>query len=155
MNGTIRIVPRDEAHLRAHLEDFLIPLEEAFELAAARLAVSPRRRGWEHFDFQAPVKVGLSGLKRLRSWTRGDFWGRRRGRELPSHLYVGKKRVTRSLCVWGLWREDGSFLLHTIYPGKVAPREIHDPELALGELPASIAFWSRHAIIVEPAGWDA
>ena len=148
MNDTIKIIIRDEGHLRAHLDDFSVSLEQALEWAAGRLAVSNRRSGWEHFDFRAPRPVGLSGLKKIWPWTRGDFWGRRKGRSLPSHLFVGEKAPTDRLCVWGLWQEDGSFLLHTLYPGRVAPREIHDPELALGELPAAIRFWAVHAIVV-------
>jgi len=155
MNDTIKIIIRDEGHLRAHLDDFAVPLEEALGWAVSRLAASTRRSGWEHFDFRAPHIAGLNNLKKIRPWTRGDFWGRRKGRNLPSHLVVGKKAPTDRLCVWGLWQEDGSFLLHTIYPGRAAPREIHDPELALAELPAAIGFWTRHAIVVGPGEWEA
>lgn len=155
MNDTIRINIRDEGHLRAHLNDFAIPPEEALAWAADRLATSPRRSGWEHFDFRAPRKTGFAGLKKIRPWTRGDFWGRRKGRRLPSHLFVGKKVPTDRLCVWGLWQEDGSFLLHTLYPGGAAPREIHDPELALADLPSAIRFWASHAIVVGPGEWEA
>ncbi len=152
---TIKIVIRDEAHLRAHLDDFLVPLDLALEWAGLRLAASARREGWEHFYFRAPRPVGKGGLARIRIWTRGDFWARRRGRTLPSHLIVGEKKPTRRLCVWGLWQGDGSFLLHTLYPGSAAPREIHDPELALGEMPAALKFWSSHAIVVGPSEWNA
>jgi len=146
--GGVRIVLRDESHLEAHLDDFAVPLELALEWAGRRLAASPRRGGWEHFDFRAPRTTGLSGLRRIWPWTRGDFWGRRKGRGLPSHLVFGKKRPTSRLCVWGRWSEDGSFLLHTLYPGRAAPREIYDPELTLEELPRALRFWSKHAIVV-------
>ena len=35
-----------------------------------------------------------------------------------------------------------------MYPGQVAPREIHDPELPLKELQDAIDFWRCHAIVV-------
>lgn len=155
MSSAPRIVLRDEAHLRAHLADFSVPLEEALEWAAERLGLESRRTGWAHLEFAARRQVGFGGLKRLHLWSRGDFWARRRGRRLPSHLIVGRKRATRYLCVWGVWADEESFMLHTIYPGKVAPREIHDPELPLEELPAALAFWTRHAIVVAPGEWDA
>ncbi|HUX38338.1 MAG TPA: hypothetical protein VMV44_10595 [Rectinemataceae bacterium] len=155
MNETITIIMRDEAHLRAHLGDFAVPLEEALGWARQRLQASKRREGWEHFDFEAPKRAGLGGLRTLRPWTRGDFWARRRGRSLPSHLIVGKKSPTRRLCVWGFWRSDKVFVLHTLYPGRRAPREIHDPELPLAELPAALRFWTRHAIVVAPSEWES
>lgn len=151
---SIRIVVRDESHLRAHADHFAVPIDTALEWAAARLEASARRTGWEHLDFEAPEVTGVTGLKTLWPWTRGDFWACRRGRRLPSHLILGEKRPTRRLCVHGLWQEDGSFLLHTLYPGRAAPREIHDPELPLADLPAALRFWTRHAIIVSPTEWE-
>ena len=84
----------------------------------------------------------------------GDFWARRRGRTLPSHLIVGSKVATRDLCVWGFWTTQETFVLHTLYPGRVSPREIHDPELPLDHLRASLAFWTTHAIVVSPGEWE-
>jgi hypothetical protein len=153
--GDVRIVLRDEGHLRAHSGDFAVPLELALEWAARRLGASPGRSGWEHFDFEAPRIVGLTGLAVLRPWTRGDFWARRRGRALPSHLIVGRKRPTTRLCVWGFWQDAATFILHTLYPGRAAPREIHDPELPLAELPVALKFWTTHAIVVSDGEWEA
>ena len=150
MSGPVRIVLRDENHLRAHLDDFRVPLERAREWTRARLEASPRRSGEEHFDFAAPEVVGVTGLKKIRPWTRGAFWAPRPGRTLPSHLWPGRKRPTRRLCVWGAWQEGGLFVLHTLYPGRAAPREIHDPDLSPADLPRALAFWSRHAIVVSP-----
>jgi hypothetical protein len=150
----IRISFRDESHLRAHADHFSVPMDRALDWARARLEASPLRSGWEHFDFEAPEVVGLTGLKSLRPWTPGDFWARRRGRTLPSHLIVGQKRPTRRLCVHGYWQDETTFLLHTLYPGRVAPREIHDPELTMAELPEALRFWRRHAIIVSPTEWE-
>ncbi len=77
--------------MRAHADQFSVPLDQALEWARAHLEASPRRSGWEHFDFKAPHEVGLTGVKALRPWTRGDFWARRRGRTAPSHLIVGQE----------------------------------------------------------------
>lgn len=148
MKPAIRLSFRDEGHQRAHAGDFSVPLDLAIEWARSRLGASHRRQGWQHFDFKAPRIAGLSGLRRIWPWTRGDFWAQRRGRAIPSHLIVGKKRPTRRICVWGVWKDDESFVIHTLYPGRAAPREIHDPEIGSDELTAAIRFWSRHAIIV-------
>jgi hypothetical protein len=56
------------------------------------------------------------------------------------------------VCLWGWWEPD-AFIIHTVYPGKVAPREIHDPEIPLSELPAAIEFWRRHAIMTTVDGY--
>jgi hypothetical protein len=71
-----------------------------------------------------------------------------------SHLVVGEKSPTRWLCVWGFWETERSFALHTLYPGRTAPREIHDPEIDPEEMAAAIHFWSRHAIVVAPGEWE-
>lgn len=154
MKDCIHIAFRDEGHLRAHLGDFSVSLDEALEWVRSQLEASPRRSGWEHFDFEAPRITGMTGLRRLRPWTRGDFWARRRGRKEPSHLIVGEKKPTRCLCVWGFWKDEATFVLHTLYPGQVAPREIHDPELNQAELPAALAFWKAHAIVVSKGEWE-
>jgi hypothetical protein len=153
--AAIALVFRDEKHLRAHRDDFLVPLDRALDWVRPLLEASPRRSGGEHFDFRAPETVGVTGLKTLRPWTRGDFWARRRGRMLPSHLIVGRKRPTRRLCVWGHWQDAGTFVLHTLYPGRTAPREIHDPELSMDELPSALRFWTRHAIMVMDGEWES
>jgi len=148
-----QITFRDEGHLRAHVEHFSAPLDRALGWVKVPLATVPRS-GWSHFDFVAPEVVGLTGLKVVRPWTRGDFWARRRGRTILSHLIVSEKVSTRRLCVWGFWSDEQTFVLHTLYPGRVAPREIHDPELTAAELPAAMKFWTRHAIVVAPGEWE-
>jgi len=155
MKGAIAISVRDEDHLNAHLDHFSVTLDQALAWVRHRLEASSTRSGWEHFDFRAPRRVGLTGLKTLRPWTRGDFWACRRGRSCPSHLIVSRKHPTRTLCVWGFWQDDSTFILHTLYPGRVAPREIHDPELSPSEMGDAVRFWARHAIIVSPSEWDA
>jgi hypothetical protein len=145
------IVLRDESHLRAHLDHFREPLDQVLAWVAEELA-DRTREGWAHFDFKCPRPVGLTGVKRLRPWDQ-SFWAARKGRSLPSHLIVGRKRVTRWLCVWGYWK-DGTFVLHTVYPGLRAPREIHDPEIEWSDMGAAVAFWSRHAIVVAPGEWE-
>jgi hypothetical protein len=152
--NTFTISFRDEGHLRAHVDHFLVPLETALGWARDELASRPERSGWSHFAFSCPEAVGVTGLVVLEEGPGGDFWARRRGRMLPSHLIVGEKVATTDLCVWGFWQDPASFVLHTLYPGRVAPREIHDPELSLKDLPGALDFWSRHAIVVAPGEWD-
>jgi len=145
---------RDEGHLRAHVDHFSVPLDTALGWVKVQLASRPERSGWSHFDFAAPQAVGFTGLRALWPWTKGAFWAKRRGRSIPSHLIVGTKTKTNRLCVWGFWPDPGTFVLHTLYPGRVAPREIHDPEIPLAELPGALKFWSGHAIVVAPGEWD-
>ena len=154
MKDGISISFRDEQHMRVHVDQFIVSLDTAVAWARSRLEASPRRNGGEHFDFKAPTVVGWTGLRTLRPWTRGDFWAPRRGRTLPSHLIEGRKSRTLWLCVWGIWQDKRHFILHTLYPGRVAPREIHDPELPLAELPEAVAFWARHAIVVSGDEWE-
>ncbi len=152
--GPVRVVVRDPSHLDAHRADFRIPLETALEWARAWLEALPRREGEERLDRRAPRVVGMTGLAVVRPWTRGAFWARRKGRGIPSHLIVGAKRPTRWMCVWGAWRDPATFELATLYPGRAAPREIHDPRIGAEELPRAIRFWSRHAIVVAPGEWE-
>ncbi len=155
MKQEITLAFRDESHLKAHLADFAVSLEEALGWVRQVLEGSETRSGWEHFDFEAPRIAGKTGLARVWPWTRGDFWARRKGRAIPSHLILGSKKDTRWLCVHGLWQNEASFLLHTLYPGRVAPREIDDPGISPDELPEARAFWRRHAIIVSIGDWEA
>jgi hypothetical protein len=153
MSSDFEIRFRDEGHLRAHAAHFAVPLDIALGWAREQLALRPRT-GWAHFDFKAPRVTGVSGLRRVRKWTVGDFWAPRKGRTIPSHLIVGEKVPTRWLCVWGFWQDGDTFVLHTLYPGRAAPREIHDPELTRTDLPAALRFWTRNAIVVAPGEWE-
>jgi hypothetical protein len=152
--GRLTIVLRDPSHLDAHRADFQVPLETALEWARGWLEALPRREGERRLERRAPRTVGMTGLAKLRPWTRGAFWGRRQGRVILSHLLVGARRPTRWLCIWGTWTDEETFQLHTLYPGRAAPREIHDPEISAEELPRAIRFWARHAIVVAPGEWE-
>ena len=149
-----QITFRDEGHLRAHVDHFSVPLDTALGWVRQQLSIRAERSGWSHFDFAAPRSAGFTGLRVIRPWTKGDFWAHRRGRTIPSHLIVGAKTRTSRLCVWGFWQDETTFVLHTLYPGRVAPREIHDPELPLAEVALAVKFWTRHAIVVAPGEWD-
>ena len=149
----ITITLRDEAHLLAHVDHFAVPLETALGWVKDQLTARVEHSGWAHFDFICPQVVGLTGLLDVGSES-GGFWARRRGRSIPSHLVVGDKAPTTRLCVWGFWQDETTFVLHTLYPGRVAPREIHDPELPVSVLPEALAFWTRNAIVVEPGEWE-
>jgi hypothetical protein len=53
----------------------------------------------------------------------------------------------------GKWDVD-AFAIHTLYPGLRAPREIHDLDLTLSELPHTIKFWRNHAIITQEGSYS-
>ena len=153
----VEITPADESHFKAHEAELEISRDEVFdtirkELDTLRSGREPGDRYFSGSEVRSFVRcsrpVGLSGLKRIRPWTRDHFWDYRPGRSIPSHLCRGRRIRTRDLCFWGRWDSNERFVLHTFYPGRPAPREIHDPEITLEELPASIRFWTRHAIIV-------
>ena len=162
---------RDPSHLDAHREDFSRPVEDILE--ELRPLVAPTRpradafeapktgrddaanlddTRWVHADWELSRVAGMSGLCRIRADGSESFWAYRTGRHIPSHLCLGHPKPTRSVCLWGWWEPD-AFIIHTIYPGKAAPREIHDPEIPLSELPAAIEFWRLHAIITAADGY--
>ena len=149
----------DPSHLDAHIRDFLIHpsklLDSIYgevadmkpEAGLIQDAFNRKKELWLQQSFQLSEPVGKSGLKNICEDDSSSFWGYRIGRTLPSHLCLGEKELTKSLCLWGRW-EPGKFVIHTMYPGQVAPREIHDPELPLKELQTAIDFWRCHAIVV-------
>ena len=147
------------SHLDAHIRDFLIHPSELLELIYLEVldlkpeaeliqdALNRKEELWLQQSFLLSESVGKSGLKNICEDGISSFWGYRIGRTLPSHLCLGEKELTKSLCLWGRW-EPGKFVIHTMYPGQVAPREIHDPELPLKELQTAIDFWRCYAIVV-------
>jgi len=163
---------RDPAHIDAHRAEFSRSIDAILEelrplVAATRPPRDPQKafgitqsdaptahdERWVHADWQLAEPVGHSGLRRVPANGSVSFWGYRTGRRIPSHLCVGEREPTRSVCIWGWWEPD-AFIIHTIYPGTVAPREIHDPEIPLADLPAAIEFWRRHAIITTATGYS-
>jgi hypothetical protein len=149
----------DPSHLEAHIRDFLVhPSELLEELYPAVLKLMPEEAeilaaNSEHEElgflqsFNLSRVVGNSGLRNVCEDESPSFWGYRIGRRIPSHLCLGSKEPTARLCLWGRW-EPGKFIIHTMYPGEIAPREIHDPALSLEELDEAIDFWRCHAIVV-------
>jgi hypothetical protein len=146
--GDFRIVARDESHFRAHAAEMLISRSEAEDLMRRALA-GGQRQGEVMLAVRHSRPVGFSGLRRVSLRDRHSFWGFRPQRSIPSHLIRARRRRTRWLCFRGAWADDRTFLLETFYPGRPAPREIHDPELPASELKQAVAFWSTHAIVVE------
>ena len=155
---------RDPAHLEAHRAEFFLPPEEVLELL--RPVVAPLRpdppedgsgegRGVQvHTDIELSVVVGESGLRAVAPDGSESFWAYRPGRSIPSHLCLGKRVATRSVCLWGTWEAD-AFVIHTLYPGTRAPREIHDPEIQLSDLAKAIEFWRTHAIITKDGSYSS
>lgn len=115
------------------------------------------RRHWVHEEWELSAPTGYSGLRGVSPGNaagEGDsFWAYRAGRRIPSHLCLGERELTSWVCLWG-WVEPGVFVIHTIYPGRKAPREIHDPELALSQLSEAIEFWRTHAIVTEEGAFS-
>ncbi len=147
---------KDPAHFEAHEKEFIRPVEEILEELSVLLSDMKRAPGDTfHQDFCLSAPVGFSGLVEVPVDGSRSFWGYRKGRGIPSHLCIGEKIKTNMLCLWGWWEKDSLFVIHTVYPGKVAPREIHDPELHLEDIAQAVAFWSTHAIIVKEGEYHA
>ncbi len=162
----------DPTHFEAHRKEFARPVEEILEELRPRLfelgervreilaAPSPEagaERHWVHEEWELSAPTGYSGLRSVSPGNaagEGDsFWAYRAGRRIPSHLCLGERELTSWVCLWG-WVEPGVFVIHTIYPGRKAPREIHDPELALSQLSEAIEFWRTHAIVTEEGAFS-
>ncbi len=155
---------RDPGHLEAHRAEFYLDPESVLEMLRPLVApLRPRRKGEGpaeapgltrlHEDFELPAVVGESGLREVDPEGSQSFWAYRRGRSIPSHVCLGERAPTRFVCLWGEWDAD-AFVIHTLYPGLRAPREIHDPELTLSDLPVSIEFWRNHAIITQEGSYS-
>jgi hypothetical protein len=148
----------DPSHFEAHRQEFARPVEEILQELRPKLLklespesteLGPEKpRRWVHREWELPEVTGRSGLRRVTPAGGDSFWAYREGRRIPSHLTLGERELTHWICLWGWW-EPGAFVIHTIYPGRKAPREIHDPELSLDDLPEAIEFWRTHAIVTE------
>ncbi|WP_455382557.1 hypothetical protein [Salinispira pacifica] len=143
-----RIVAADESHFAAHRSELLIDREEVEAIIRGALSGS-RRHGEVRTAVRHVRPVGYSGLRRVRLRDRTSFWAARPKRGILSHLVVAARGKTRWLCFWGSWVDEDTFRLDTFYPGRPAPREIHDPLISGRELKEAVAFWATHAIIVD------
>jgi len=147
----------DPKHFEAHQDDFIRPVGEILEelhgfLPPFQAASKSDKPIVLECELEEPV--GRSGLKVVRPEADKkdeSFWAYRRGRAIPSHLIFAEKELTRWVCLWG-WRKEDSFVIHTIYPGRSAPREIHDPAITVDQLSSAIEFWRCHAIVVTDKG---
>ncbi len=145
----------DPGHLEAHRKEFVRPVEEILKELSGILSGKKRAAGEKlHKDFTLSAPTGRTGLIELPAEGFSPFWAYRKGRSIPSHLCLGKKTLTNMVCLWGWWESESVFIIHTLYPGGTAPREIHDPALSLEELSEAVAFWSTHAIITEEGEYD-
>lgn len=138
---------RDLSHIEAHKKDFIVDIDNLLKKIKPKIKEESNRRNgtWVKKDFDLEIEVGYTGLKAA---DETSFWAFRNSRSIPSHLILGIKVRTSFLCIWGYW-QDHNFVIHTIYPGTVAPKEIHDKDLQLGEIDSSIKFWSKNCIIVK------
>lgn len=156
----------DPEHFSAHENDFAIPLDEILALVEKRILADYLPGAEEtlliHEDYDMGFVCGSSGLIDTLPDTTDDqrdnqpiesFWAYRKQRHIPSHLAFGKKQPTQWICLWGKL-VGGKFFIHTVYPGKKAPREIHDPLLTLSEMNEAVAFWNRYAIIIEKGNYS-
>lgn len=57
---------------------------------------------------------------------------------------------TPDFTAWLRREASGELRLITLYAGRPAPREIHDPDIPLDAIDDSIAFWTRHALAADP-----
>jgi len=144
----------DPGHLEAHQKDFLLSPDHIMRMLEP--LISPGSHSEDRIplyrDWYMDEVTGYSGLRECSS---GDdsFWAYRKGRSIPSHLIHGEKEETHWICLAGFWKER-RFFIHTLYPGRKAPREIHDPSLSPEELKEAVEFWSVHAIIVKEGDYS-
>ncbi|KKW43001.1 MAG: hypothetical protein UY92_C0001G0015 [Candidatus Magasanikbacteria bacterium GW2011_GWA2_56_11] len=76
----------------------------------------------------------------------------RKGRDIASRVLVGAvKPDTNLFTVIAGKQDDGSWLLYSGFPGPLAPREPHDPNLKGNA--TELAFWCEHALVWED-GWE-
>ena len=144
----------DPVHLEAHRAEFLRPVEEILsEIKPLAAAQRNGGNGQLHTEWELGRVCGTSGLREVDPLGSESFWACRKGRTILSHLCLGERIPTSWICLWGWW-EESCFVIHTLYPGRKAPREIHDAEILPEELPASIEFWRRHAIITEEGQFE-
>ncbi|HUX13912.1 MAG TPA: hypothetical protein VMW87_12850 [Spirochaetia bacterium] len=143
-----RITAADESHFVAHAREMLLGRDEVEAIVRQVIADGPRS-GVVRNAVRHSRPVGYSGLKRVSLRDRASFWAPRPERSIPSHLVVSERRKTRWLCFWGRWIDSTTFLLETFYPGKPAPREIHDPAATAADLRQAVPFWATHAIITD------
>ncbi|WP_028974431.1 hypothetical protein [Spirochaeta cellobiosiphila] len=143
----------DFDHIDAHASDFVVPLNELLSDIEERMdnwashQKDTQEALWFHDDLYLDKDCGYTGLGTVDRADTKSFWAYRKNRSIPSHLMLGDKVLTSTLCLWGYLLED-VFYIHTLYPGQKAPREIHDPQLKLEEIDESLQFWTKHAIIV-------
>ncbi len=143
-------------HLDAHRKEFCRPVEDVLEELSELLADTERAPGDKlHQSFTLSAPTGRTGLVEVPAGSSKAFWAYRKGRSIPSHLCRGEKHLTSMVCLWGWWESESLFIIHTLYPGGTAPREIHDPELRLEDMAEAVAFWSTHAIITEEGEYSA
>ncbi|MFP4378540.1 MAG: hypothetical protein ACLFP4_15970 [Spirochaetales bacterium] len=138
---------KDPSHLEAHRHEFYVSPDEILELLRPLVAPPAESGASLHKHYALDRIVGESGLRRVAPDGSDSFWAYRLGRQIPSHLCLGERVATNHVCLWGTWH-GRTFVIHTLYPGTRAPREIHDPELALADISTSIEFWRTHAIVV-------
>ncbi len=143
------VIPHPE-HLETHRQEFIIPLDEVLDIVREILSEKTPNPGFEDvFVYKTPYFVGMGGLATIHFWTTDDYWNYRKERTILSHLIKRKRPKIKTICIWGYWETENKFLLHTVYPGNIAPREIHDPELTPETMREAVRFWSKHAIIVD------
>jgi hypothetical protein len=145
---------KDPSHFEAHRNEFCRPVEGILD-ELEKLLEKEEPGGEELFcrDFSLSTQTGYSALIELEMDDTTSFWAYRPARDIPSHVIVGKKEPTNKVCLWGWW-EDSTFLIHTLYPGAIAPREIHDKDLKLSEIPEAIRFWTCHAIVIDEGAFS-
>ena len=145
---SVELIVADSKHLEAHRKEFLISLDDVLTEVKKALALQTPKPGSEVvFTWKTRHPIGTGGLARVYFWTKNDYWAPRNGRTILSHLIRGRRPKIKTLCIWGRWDSEYRFLLHTVYPGKPAPREIHDSALTPETMREAVRFWSKHAII--------
>ena len=108
-----------DGHLNAHLDDFLIPLDEV--LARVRAAIPSDAPIGTPTAVYLTADTPLGWSRCVHAAGRRTWWGYRPDRTLPSHLAAGDREAVTVVTAWIRRESEDQVTLITVYPGGPAP----------------------------------
>lgn len=97
--------------------------------------------------------VGMNGCIETTNDDADDIlWAKRLNRECYSRFVRNRTSLPTTLLSITLAKPDDVWLIYTAYFGTPAPKEPTDPRNTQAELAESLAFWTKHALILGETG---